>query len=312
MFEFEKMYCDMKERKQKQVDYMDNWSTNIMTLAAMFEYDGLPESIDTDYIELYLITHGCIGFGKIGEKLTAFIPSRTGDIDAYNQGTELNGATPIGDFHGVIGQDCIIGNNNILHLPDFDTMTHADIMSEIETSIKVGVKTTRSTQVMSVADRKAKAQAESIIQKSLDGVPKVITSEGLSTLNGAEAIRLLDLSDVGNSDKLQYLIQVYEDLQRLFYRKYGHNIQGTAKRAQASVEEVEGADSVSFILPLDRLKHRQKMIDELNNMFGLSASVKFSETWEQEYHKYMKCSESGESVDIDIEDEDEEGDEDNE
>lgn len=57
------------------------------------------------------------------------------------------------------------------------------------------------------------------------------------------------------------------------------------KVAQQSTDEVHGADNFSMIYPLIQLKYRKRMIEDINKTFGLSASVKFSEMYENSLEK---------------------------
>ena len=67
-------------------------------------------------------------------------------------------------------------------------------------------------------------------------------------------------------------------------------------REIAAVDEVNGTVSSSLIIPLNMLKCREKMIDEINAKFGLNASVRLSGAWRAEVTKYE--NETGEA-DID-------------
>ena len=52
--------------------------------------------------------------------------------------------------------------------------------------------------------------------------------------------------------------------------------------------EIHSDINVSWIIPQDRLKQRQKFVDTYNKVFGHNATVRFSDAWEKAYQKYME------------------------
>ena len=64
-------------------------------------------------------------------------------------------------------------------------------------------------------------------------------------------------------------------------------VQTTSKLAQQTNAEMHGADSYAFLYPLNQLKTRRKMCDDINNMFGLSVSVSFNPILQKVYERYM-------------------------
>jgi hypothetical protein len=59
-------------------------------------------------------------------------------------------------------------------------------------------------------------------------------------------------------------------------------MQNQNKRAQSISDEIHGQDSVSMILPLQMLKCRQALCENINNIFGTEISVDFNPLWKIE------------------------------
>ena len=144
-------------------------------------------------------------------------------------------------------------------------------------------------------DKEAAAVKEAFTKIKDDSEPIQITSNNVlaealaeAGAGNAETIKVLDITDVKNADKLQYIVKCIDDAFRWFFAMIGQAIQGNGKLAQQSVEEVQGTTSMSFILPNDRLKMRRKGWEKVNALFGTSVSVDFSDAWKTESIKYKK------------------------
>ena len=143
-------------------------------------------------------------------------------------------------------------------------------------------------------DKEAAAVKEAFTKIKDDSEPIQITSnnvlaEALAEAGaGSETIKVLDITDVKNADKLQYIVKAIDDVFRWFFSMIGQAIQGNGKLAQQTVDEVQGTTSMSFILPNDRLKMRRRGWDKVNEIFGTSVTVDFSDAWKTESIKYKK------------------------
>ena len=264
-------------------------------LVSMFDYDGLPESVDERFIEIYLTSNGSIAWVKNEQTKNDLIVVRGGRSDTpsnYGLGTYYLGSNDnpdIGSVTAKIGVECVVGYNTSVMAPDFDAWFYSDLLKEIEKSIKFNVRFARLAPILKASTAMKAEALEKLLNDIDDGnMVNVITSnvidEMLNEGNGLEPVNLTNVDDIKN---LQYLVKAYEDILRIFHTKYGQAEQGSGKLAQQSVDEVNGSASASFIIALDKLKQREKMINEVNALFGTNISVKFSPAWDMEYQRYI-------------------------
>ena len=75
-----------------------------------------------------------------------------------------------------------------------------------------------------------------------------------------------------------------------FYNIYGHALQTQNKTAQQTTDEIHGMDSTSWIIPLERLECRKKMVEEINDLFGTKMTVDFSPAWKLQFEKFKSDS----------------------
>ena len=260
-------------------------------LTHMFTYDNLPETVDENFLEMYLTSNGTVAWTKEGGKgLIVIRGGRSEDIGLYGLGKKYIGTCNDPDMDSItvtIGENAVIGYNNSTMSPCFDFQFYPYLLTEIEKSIIFNVRYARLAPIFEAADSKQKEAIEKLLNDIDDGkMVNVISEDLLKEIEGS-GTKVHNLTDVKEIDKLQYLIKAYEDTLRIFYTKYGLADHGSSKMAQQTVDEVNGDTSSAFTLALNMLYYRRKMIDDVNEMFGTDIVVHFSPAWELAYQKFI-------------------------
>lgn len=260
----------------------------------MFEYDGLPDTVDAKHIEDYLNISGSCGWGRGADGNIYIAPyaCRTGQIDQYGDGTELDCDTPNGiSLSGVIGRDCVIMYNNTARFAQTDLIFDAMQLTELDKSSTSNVIFARIAPLFSCSDDRSKDAVKEIIQNVIDGNIEAVVSENLADMLGfgsSDGIKTIDLFDHPERVQyLQYLSQYYDVIMRRHFSRRGLTIKTPTKAAQQSTDEIHGMDSVSWYYPISKLRARQDAIGEINRIFGTEISVQFSDIWQQEYDAYL-------------------------
>lgn len=279
-------YEKMKEKYQKEFNKKSAWLRLLNILISMFEWQNLPDTIPTEFLETYLITNGTAGFQKIGNEYLIGMGGYQGDMNPYNIGTEymaviINRPQMI----GTIGENICVAINNYTRTPDFDIVKYSSILSEIDTSEKLNVIFSRMSRIPKVNDEKERMAIINSIKAIQDGKIEAVVSKNImqDIINGSAKTEFLDLVDVKDIDKLQYLNQYYDNIIKRFCCEYGISYRATSKLAQQTESESRGYDVLSMTYPLVKLRCRQKFCDDVNAMYGLNISCKFSECWLENY-----------------------------
>ena len=281
--------------------FLSHFTANESFICSMFDYDGLPDSIDERYIEEYLTSNGSIAFvnphdinDTYPDELIVIRGDRSGDIGNYGLGKEYVGSNnnpEIGSIRAEVGINCVVGYNNKVMAPDFDCAFYADTLKEIEKSILFNIRFARLAPILKASDAVKKEALEQLLNNIDDGnMVNIVTSNMLEELlknDDSGSYEPIHLTDVDDNRYIQYLIKAYEDLLRIFHTKYGQAEQGSGKLAQQSVDEVNGSASASFVIALDKLAQREKMLNDANKMFNTNMRVKFSPAWDMEYQRYI-------------------------
>jgi hypothetical protein len=275
-------YEYLKTKTQNKVRFTTYANLLFNTMLEMFDYEGLPDTIPKRFLETILHTTGEVFISKINDKLIASHGSLAGEVDEYGLGTKALAICPRGEAEGVRGIDIAYGINNDTASPDSLVYWIAHLLAETDKSIKTNVIYSRLLKIPKVSNEKDKAMFEEIIKKVMDGEAQAFASTNALDLELGAGTETFELTDANKIDKLPYLTQFFEDCLKRFYNFYGQPMQNQNKRAQSISDEIHGQDSVSFIIPLQMLKCRQALCEEVNRIFGTEISVDFSPVWKVE------------------------------
>ena len=94
---------------------------------------------------------------------------------------------------------------------------------------------------------------------------------------------VLNVTNVQDQDKIQYLNHAYDDEIRHWYNLHGLDITGASKQAQQTEAEVSSGENSRKILPFAMLAERERMIERVNELYGLNLEVRFSKPWRYEF-----------------------------
>lgn len=265
----------------------------------MFDYDNIPEDLREYFedFEKYLIMGGCLAIGKSDGKYV-FVRGGLGggELDNYGYPTRFIGATGNGKaVDWKVGEDCVIFWNNKAHTPDLDVLKTTDLLTDVDISIDCNIYYSRLYPIPCVKDEKEKMQITEILanlQKGGKNATVINRKKDVTDLvdGKGDEIPVLNITDVSNADKIQYLARFREDVKRWYFNRNGHDLQGSSKMAQQSVEEINNNNSISMIYPLDKYEMRKKAVDEFNELFGENMTVTFSPTLLIEYEKFVRDS----------------------
>lgn len=295
---------DFKPTLSQMAAYMDtikradsNFSYLLCADCMMFDYQGLPETIDQLYLEQYLNLSGIAAIGYTvdgdGKLYAAPFASRNGQLDQYGLGIDCNAFVPNGEnIRGEIGKDVAIIYNNSNHTPQTDLFFDTQIFTEIDKSTNSNVLFARIAPIFAAADDKTKEQIKAVIENVIAGNLETVVSENLLDMFGLQAgtenVKILDVfQHPERVQYVQYLSQLYDALMRRHFSRRGLSIKTPTKAAQQSTDEIHGMDSVTWFYPINKLNARKQGIEMVNKIFGTSITVDFSEIWKQEFAAYQ-------------------------
>lgn len=187
-------------------------------------------------------------------------------------------------------EDVIIMKNNKLGTTDMDIARISNNMAEVDKSFIANVLNSRLAPLVRVTNQKDKNKIKEIIQHIREGKPEIIDLDP-SLLYEDNLIDVLNLTDVEDSSKIQYLDLASESLAKRYYQNNGVNMNSSVKQAQQTIAEITDGTNASFIYPSNKLKARTDCIDEFKDKFNISYSCEFSTCWKQGWEMLNKTQE---------------------
>lgn len=295
-------YATMKEARKKALDVLSYNDVLLSTAATMFEYvekgtDKPTDKLRTQFIELYNLTLGngaiidakefkMTGTNQPESGLLVVKAERAGTPNANGLGRDLICSTfdgrvvTIRDFETEGKNRVVYFKNNAYAMPDFTIGESGEILAEISKSKRHNIINSRLTPVIVAKDAKAKTQIEKALEENKCGSYAVVLSDNI-TSEGDEFV--LNVTNVQDQDKIQYLNHAYDDEIRHWYNLHGLDITGASKQAQQTEAEVSSGENSRKILPFAMLAERERMIERVNELYGLNLEVRFSKPWRYEF-----------------------------
>lgn len=301
-------FDNVKDKKDAEIisQLRQDMYSNVMKteVCQIVELDNFPADLDQQLAKLLLLNEGMVGLYKEDDEYYICSVTQVGlprkDGRPNKVIARYLGKGKAGDYEVKVkddlvnDRDIVLWYNSDFALPDIITEYYAHELAECDKSIKALVKYSRAMPLYRVADTNEKAQIDKALEYAdVDlGKPQTFISdktfEGLFN-KGQEPT--INLTDVGNSDKIQYLSHLHLDLMNRFHTIYGLPRGTTSKQAQETVAEVQNADAEGWLIPLAMLKQAKEFCERANKLYGLELVAHFGILHELNFARFsMSCT----------------------
>lgn len=297
---------NMKEKHKNIIEAADETDAAFEFLQGMFEYEGFPDTVRTEFLEMYFLGNGMASIRKDDKgdgEYVAMLCETGATPDAYGLGKQVFSRTANGHVYEDDKDSDVVayGWNNLSKTPCTDAYRIGSYIAEIDTSLDLLVWWSRASRLFLAEDNKQKAMLEEAFAALKKGTPLTIKSENLlrEIESGKKGIEALDLTDTDFADKLDKLAFIRECRFKWFKERYGMDTRSTGKMAQVSVDEANGDIAMAFVFPLNMLKARKAFCEMCNKKFGWNCSVHFAGAWLGEIERYEDTVVENGDLDID-------------
>lgn len=282
-----KMRDSIKAKCEKNLQFYSNFTRIMNLILGTFEYDGLPEEIESTDIERFNVMCGSCVMDKVNEtKYIVDFPTYA-DITFYPW--KYKNATVTNPLYmgktKLLGKEIPVCYNNAMHSPDFDLLQVASFFTEIDTSLGINILNSRLTKVIPVADEDTKNTVKEMLKQIYNGVKNVCFVKKPSDLieykNGNKPIEPIGLTDPKDVERLHYLNDTYDTILRRLCNNHGIKMHTGGKMAQLTTEEIDEYSELAKVYITNQLKEREKFCKQCNEIFGLNMSVHVGKPWEK-------------------------------
>lgn len=259
---------------------------------SMFSYKGLPDTLNSRIIELYLQVNGnlCItdiskeiidksGHTELSPGLYAFTGGLGGEYDVYYMPTIYTVANPYLNFSKnlKINDDCIVIPSDSMYyglLPLFKK--YATALTENELSMNIATIVLRLQAIISASDDNVKKSAEKYLKDITSGKLGIIADNEFLE----NSLKVTPYATTGAHTTIQNIIELEQYLRATWFNDLGLNANYNMKRE--SINSGESQLNNDALLPLvdNMLKCRQEGFNKVNEKYGTNIQVELNSSWQ--------------------------------
>lgn len=251
--------------------YLQYYNRMVELAISMYEWEGLPDSVDPRFLELTLFTEGCSVFFKdlvLGH--LALKCSLAGGYNVYGIPVRRRAYAINGYSEDLTDRDSVIIYNNMIHSNSLqDVVMFAKRLYNIDRTIDTNVNA-QKTPIIVKCDETQRLVINNLLQQYDGNRPFIWGDKALNT----NAVQVLDIGAPYLADKLMLLKQ---DLWNEFLTYLGIPNVTLQKRERLISDEVQRGQGGTIASRNSRLKARREACEKINKMFGLNISCKLSE-----------------------------------
>ena len=245
---------------------------------AMFEYDGLPDTIPQKYLEYYVQSTGFVGIVKRNGDLYAMVGGLGGIPDVYYQPTVLTVANPALNWSAAlnIGKDCEIIRNDFMFKGLKPLCSrYATLLAENFVSIRMATINKRIQSFIRADNDKDKLAADKFISDLENGKLSAVM-----TTPFFDGITSQPYGQNSGSSQVTELTELHQYLESKWFNDLGLQANYNMKRESLSAAELGLNNDIMLPMIDQMLLCRQQDLEKVNAMYGTNISVKLSSAWE--------------------------------
>ena len=241
----------------------------------MFEYEGLPDSIDPRFLEKTLFNRGnCLFFYDEEMQMFLVLPSANlGKFDVYDVPKKRRAYATNGYQRNLTIDDSVIIYNNYLRTSSrLDVEMFAKRLYNIDRAIDTNANA-QKTPILLLCDENERLSYTNLYKEYDGNAPVIKGTKGLDL----EGFQVLKTDAPYVADKLYDLkTQIWNEA--LTY--LGITNVSFQKRERMVTDEVNRMLGGTYASRYSRLLARQEACEKINKMFGLNISVKYRDEFE--------------------------------
>ena len=258
----------------------------------MFQYKGLPDTIDSTILERYLQVNGIACITEVDGKLYAFNGSMGGKQDIYYKPTLFVVANP--HFKQTFSKNIIIGEEGtdfnespidsqpgVLMRNDSEWVGLSPLIAKYSVMLAENLLTIRSADVMLRIIALITASSDKSYKSAMAYLNKLEKGEfgAISDDSFSENQINMQSPPSNNGSYLTQFIELHQYLIGSFFNELGLRANYNMKRE--AIGQGESSMDEDAIMPLcdDMLLRRKEDVAKINSMYGTDISVDYSSAW---------------------------------
>lgn len=269
--------------------YIQYFNRLVELSVSMFEWQGLPETVDPRYLELHLFQNGSMVYFRdevMGDLCLDCIAN--GQFDVYGNPISRRAYSSYNQYQKTLNEsDSVIIWNNYLRQPSvLDVKMFAKRLYNLDRIIDVNANAQKTPVLVQGTEKQRLTLIN--LYKEFDGNAPFIFGDKNLDLN---SLRAISTNAPYVADKLYQLkTQIWNEA--LTYLGISNlNIQ---KKERMITDEVQRNQGGTIASRYSRLEARREAVDKINRMFGTDISVDYREDFQITNEDEDNAGEGGE------------------
>lgn len=269
--------------------YIQYFNRLVELSISMFEWQGLPETVDPRYLELHLFQNGSMVYFRdevMGDLCLDCIAN--GQFDVYGNPISRRAYSSYNQYQKTLNEsDSVIIWNNYLRQPSvLDVKMFAKRLYNLDRIIDVNANAQKTPVLVQGTEKQRLTLVN--LYKEFDGNAPFIFGDKNLDLN---SLRAISTNAPYVADKLYQLkTQIWNEA--LTYLGISNlNIQ---KKERMITDEVQRNQGGTIASRYSRLEARREAVDKINRMFGTDISVDYREDFQIANEDEDNAGEGGE------------------
>ena len=242
--------------------YMEYFNRITEIALTIFEWKGLPETIDPRFLELCLFYQGYACFFK--DEVLGYLALRCtlgGTFDVYNIPKVRNAYAPNGYGKKCTDKDSVIIFNNYLHTPSSITsLEYARKLYELDRTIDINIKA-QKTPILLLCSKEQQLTLENVYKQYDGNRPVIVGNPELFDTSSIKSI------STGAPFVAPTLMNLKNDVWNECMTYLGVPNIREQKRERMIVDEVQREQGGVLANQYTKLTARQNACEQINNMF---------------------------------------------
>lgn len=266
-----------KERKvQKKFDcYYMYWLTRMLYVASSaIEWVGLPEEIDTVYLENCLNRAGAAILMRdpVADMYAVGQNASVGPLDIYGYPKDRRVIFLNGQTVNTNRDESVIIYNNSMRSADLDFFDAiARRLADTDAAVDINMQSQKTMPIIPVTEQQ-RLTFENIYTDIVNNIPYILVDN-----NGVDVTQLREALTFDNRKSFtsDLMISVQREIWNRFLTYVGVNNVNIEKRERTNVPEINSNLDEIFVMRRNRLNARERACQLINQKWGLDVSVRY-------------------------------------
>ena len=242
---------------------------------AIYEYDGLPDTIPAHEIERLLMTLGACVFVNSPEYGLVVLPCTFNGVGVYpDLPPFVMWATPL-----ISGNDrrenVAVGYNNSTHIGLADTIDrYSRMLADVDATFAITLYNQRMPSIPVAPDDGSAENYNAAMLANRLGITSAVVTDAL-----LKDIQMLPAIQTAGGAKFADIIDAREQVLKIFLSELGVQY-GDPKRERQTTDEIHMNTQALIVNSSDMLTARRKMCDDVNARYGTNISVRINPAYD--------------------------------